>query len=110
MNFGIENPIIEEAMLACQAAIDAHIAANPGVWYPCGFAWVKIKPARGRFVEALKEQKLGSVDDFEGGFLVHPARHATQWMDAKEMGCRAFVAVVKKHYPDMHIYVTTRID
>jgi hypothetical protein len=110
MNFDIENPIIEEALLACRQAIDAHIAANPGIWYPCGFAWVRIKPARGRFVEALKERNLGQVDDYEGGLLVSPASGSTQWMDAKEIGCKAFVAVVKKHYPEMRIYVSTRID
>jgi hypothetical protein len=110
MNYDIENAVIDEALDACGLAIKEKIDANPGQWYPCGFAWVKVRPARGRLVEALKERQLGKVDDFEGGLLVHPSRTLTQWMDAKEAGCNAFVKVLKKHYPELRCCVETRLD
>lgn len=40
--------------------------------YPCGFAWVKIKPARGKFVSYLKEREIGSTDPYKGGYQFSP--------------------------------------
>lgn len=101
--------IIEEAFAAAREATSTMIAANPGSWYPCGFAWVRIRPARGKLVSALKDKKLGRTDDFEGGFVVHnPSNNHTQWMDAKAAGARAFAAVLTKHGFKAH--AETRID
>ena len=109
--FQRELEIFREAEAAAEKAAQAHIDANPGVWYPCGFAWVKIRPARGRFVEMCKDQDAGRTDDFEGGFVIYnPSGNPTQWMDAKEAGARAFVEVLKRHYPEMKVSVQTRID
>lgn len=90
--------VIKEAFEAAAEATQAHIDANPGVWYPCGFAWVNIKPARGKLVELLKDAGEGYTDSYYGGYTVYnPSKHHTQWMDAKEKGCRAFVEVLKKY-------------
>lgn len=106
-----ELDIYNEAQAAAARAAQAHLDANPNVWYPCGFAWVKIRPARGRFVEMCKDKGLGRTDDFYGGFVIYnPSGNHTQWMDAKEAGCRAFVEVLKKHYPAMRAHTQTRMD
>lgn len=109
--FQHELDVFVEAEQAATKAAQTHLDANPGVWYPCGFAWVKIRPARGRFVEMCKDRGLGGVDTYEGGFTIYnPSGNSTQWMDAKAEGCRAFVEVLKKHFPDMKASVQTRID
>jgi len=106
-----EFEIYEEAQKAAADATQKHIEKNSGTWYPCGFAWVKIKPSRGRFVQMCKDKKLGNTDDYQGGFLIYnPSGNSTQWMDAKEIGAYAFCEVLKKYYPDANIYVRTRID
>lgn len=100
-----------EAQLAAELATRRHLQENPGQWYPCGFAWVRIRPARGRFVEMCKDQNVGRTDDFEGGFVIYnPSENPTQWMDAKEVGARAFKEALLKHFPTMKISVQTRID
>lgn len=110
-DFSAEIAVINEAFAAAQAACAAHIAANPNVWWPCGFAWVKIKPARGRLVAAMKHMGIGYTDDVEGGYSIwNPAGGSTQWMDAKQVGCDAFVAVLKKHYPALRVQTHTRMD
>jgi len=109
--FQAELDIYNEAQAAAAKATQAYLNANPGVWYPCGFAWVKIRPARGRFVAMCKDRDIGRTDDYEGGFMIYnPSENATQWMDAKEVGCNAFIDVLKKYYPTMRAYAKTRID
>lgn len=106
-----ELDIFLEAQLAAETATRKHLNENPGQWYPCGFAWVKIRPARGRFVDMCKDQGAGRTDDFEGGFIIYnPSGNPTQWMDAKQVGAQAFVDVMKKHYPTMRVSVQTRVD
>jgi hypothetical protein len=107
----IMQDIIAAAQEAARKAAQDLVDANPGVWYPCGFSWVKIRPARGPLVKALREMGLGETDDFEGGFRVYnPSGHHTQWMDAKHEGSRAFVEVLKKYFPDIKMSAQSRID
>lgn len=106
-----ELDILREAQQAAAEATHQHLLSNPEQWYPCGFAWVKIRPARGRFVQACKDQGVGSVDTYEGGYIIYnPSENSTQWMEAKEMGAAAFAQVLRRHYPDMNISVHTRMD
>lgn len=106
-----ELDIYTEAQEAAAFATDAYLRANPDHWYPCGFAWVKIRPARGRFVAMCKDRDIGHTDNYAGGFMIYnPSDNATQCMEAKEAGAAAFVAVPKRHYPDMKVRVETRID
>ena len=89
--------IINVALAAAGEATDKHIAENPGVWFPCGFASVNIKPARGPFVTWLKKHGVGHTDEYLGGYTIYnPSGNPTQWMDAKEKGARAFAAELKK--------------
>lgn len=106
-----ELDVFREAEEAAAKAASQHLISNPGQWYPCGFAWVKIRPARGRFVSMCKDQDIGRTDSFEGGYVIYnPSGNSTQWMEAKEVGCSAFVQVLKRHYPEMKVSVRTRID
>jgi hypothetical protein len=92
-----ENEIIEEALGAARQATDAHIA-QVNSQYPCGFAWVNIKPARGKLVSELKKRKLGSTDLYSGGYTIwNPSGHYTQNMFSKLDGAEAFAAVLRKH-------------
>ena len=36
----------------------------------CGFAWINIKPARGKFVTWLKKAGIGRTDSYYGGYTV----------------------------------------
>lgn len=89
--------IISEAIEAANKATNAMVQENPGVWYPCGFSWVRIKPARGKLVQALKELQIGRTDDYLGGYTVSTPNTNTQWMDAKMAGSKAFVEVLAKY-------------
>lgn len=108
--FQKELDIYAEAQAAAAAATQAYLLAGND-WYPCGFSWVRIRPARGRFVEMCKDRQLGSTDDFGGGFVIYnPSGNHTQSMDAKKAGSDAFVEVMKKHYPTLKISAQTRMD
>lgn len=106
-----EDILIDMALKAATEATAKYLTDNPDQWYPCGFASVRIRPARGRLVSALKARDLGKTDDFYGGFHIYnPSGNHTQCMDAKEAGAKAFVEVIKTAFPTMSIYVHTQID
>lgn len=89
--------IYKEAFEAAKAAVAKMIEENPGNWYPCGFAWVKIRPARGPFITYLKKNGIGYLS-YNGGWEVNnPARSGTQWLDALSAGARAFRDVLRKY-------------
>ena len=48
--------------------INADIDYNKETYYVadgmCGFAWINIKPARGKFVKFLKDNNIGRKDSF----------------------------------------------
>ncbi len=103
--------IVIDAQEAAAQAANEYLTQNPDAWYPCGFSWVRIKPARGPLVSFLKKNNIGHVDSYMGGWLVYnPSKNHTQCMDAKIAGSRAFVEVIKKHMPDIKIKVESRID
>lgn len=109
-DYTVEMKILQEAGEAAAAATMAMIDAHPEQWYPCGFSWVIIKPARGKLVDALKHFDLGHTSE-EGGFQVYnPSKNSTQWMDAKMAGSRAYVEVLKKYYPEIKAKAVERID
>jgi len=100
--------LIIEAGLEEAARFTAAYIEQYGEHFPCGFAWVKIKPARGQFVKVLKEMKLGDTS-YEGGYSVwNPSKNFTQCMDAKEAGARAFAEHLRKYGVDVTSH--TRLD
>ena len=95
-DFTKEAALYKEAFEAAVDAAAKYETEHPGEWFPCGFAWVRIKPARGKFVEYLKslEEKTGRIgytDTYEGGFVVYnPSQNPTQAMYVKAAGANAF--------------------
>jgi hypothetical protein len=90
--------IIQEAAKAAAEATETYLKEHPGQWFPCGFAWVTIKPARGKLVERMKQLDIGKRDSYEGGFKIwNPSGNPTQCMDAKVAGAEAYAKVLKAH-------------
>lgn len=88
--------LISTAFDAANDATMRYLQQNPDSWFPCGFAWVIIKPARGPLVKRLKEMKIGEVDKYQGGYKVwNPSNVPTQSMIAKKVGADAFVKVLR---------------
>lgn len=100
--------ILLEAQTAAIEATTKMIRENPTQWYPCGFAWVVIKPARGPFVNYLKSQNIGSRAYGGGWQIWNPSNHSTQWMDAKAAGAQAFASVLNKY--GINAYADNRMD
>jgi hypothetical protein len=100
----ISNKAFDAANLATQKYLQ-----EPHDWYPCGFAWVRIRPARGKFVSYLKENGLGSHDPFDGGFVIHnPSRVRTQSMNAALIGAQAFAEVLRTN--SINAFAESRVD
>ncbi len=100
--------IVNEAFVAAISASAAHDATNPG-WYPCGFAWVNIKPARGKLVNYLKKIGVGRTDDYYGGYTIwSPSGHNSQQMYTLEAGATAFADVLRRY--GIRANVSTRMD
>lgn len=59
----------------------------------CGFAWVKIRPARGKFVKWLKDNKIGRANSYEGGYDISISDY-NQSMQKKEVYADAFAKVL----------------
>jgi len=102
-----ELKILEEA---ADAAVRATNEYNGG-WYPCGFAWVTVKPARGPLIAAMKHFKIGDRG-YDGGYIIYnPSGSSTQSMEAKALGANAYAEILKKHYGEKYkITVETRVD
>jgi hypothetical protein len=64
----------------------------------CGFAWVRIKPARGPFVKYLKDNNIGHLSLY-GGWMISMGDCCgmSQSMERKEAAGRAFVEVLKRN-------------
>lgn len=80
------------------------------VVYPCGFATLRIKPARGPLIKTLKEMKLGHSSEYGGWIVSVP--HSTQSMDAKTAGIEVLRDNLKK-IPGSDKYtfaIETRLD
>lgn len=77
----------------------------------CGFAWIVIKPARGKLVSYLKEQGIGRPH-YGGGYEIWmPGRQPTQSVSVHEAGAHAFVKTIKDMLgSDINIYAGSRLD
>lgn len=73
----------------------------------CGFGWVNIKPARGKFVAFLKQSGIGRTDTYEGGYTV-PVYEFNQSYERKVAYARAFAAVLNKY--GIKAYASGRLD
>lgn len=99
------------AETAAYKAADEYVRKNPDQWYPCGFSWVRIKPARGKLVSFLKRNGFGRTDSYGGGYVIYnPSSHHTQCMEAKRLGSQAYIEIMAKHFPSVKMTVETWID
>lgn len=92
------------------SAAQKYLEENGDQQYPCGFAWVIIKPNRGPLVKTLLKMGLATPSDGGGVRVPNPSRNYTQCMDAKEMGAYAFADFLSPLYPEYKIYAMSRID
>ena len=77
---------------------------NDGV---CGFAWINIKPARGKFVTWMKKNNIGRTDSYYGGYTIWVSGFG-QSMTRKENYARAFVKVLEEN--GLKAYAMSRMD
>tara|TARA_B000000557_G_scaffold216674_1_gene183670 strand:- start:132 stop:584 length:453 start_codon:yes stop_codon:yes gene_type:complete len=89
---------------AAVKAVDEYMKDKEEPMY-CGFANVKVRPAKGKFVNFLKRQGIGDIA-YKGGWRIsyydimpksHPWR-MTQSMSIKEIGCDAFAKVLEEQF------------
>lgn len=86
--------LLEEALLVAHVAAEAWSQDNPDQWYPCGWANVIIKPARGPLITYLKKNKIG-CRAYEGGWYIHnPDMTTSQSMDLHTAGAAAFAEFI----------------
>ena len=100
---------IEEAFAEARKATNEYVKANGDNWWPCGFAWVTVKPATSRVAKILKDRYQASKA-YGGGIQIwNPSGHMTQQMDAKQAGARAFAKVLKDQL-NINCYAECRMD
>ena len=95
-------------------AVDEYMKDKEEPMY-CGFANVKIRPAKGKFVNFLKLQGIGDVA-YKGGWRISyydimPQDHryrTTQSLDIKEVATEAFRDELKKY--GLTVYAESRAD
>ena len=73
----------------------------------CGFAWVNIKPARGKFVKFLKDNNIGRKDSYYGGYTIWVSGFG-QSLARKESYARAFADVLTTN--GIKAYAMSRMD
>ena len=73
----------------------------------CGFAWINIKPARGKFVKYLKDNDIGRKDSYYGGYTIWVSGFG-QSMTRKENYARAFVKILNDN--GLKAYAMSRMD
>ena len=73
---------------------------------PCGFASVRIMPARGKLVSWLKSNKIG-YKSYQGGWTI-PCHEFGQSMELKEVYAREMVKAFQEH--GLNVYFESRMD
>lgn len=98
---------VEAYRNAVSSLVEERLKWGPEPAY-CGFAWVKIKPARGPFVAFLKKHEIGDPGVYGGWELGTHSVTNTQSMDLKEAAARGFAEVLKAH--GLRAWMTSRAD
>lgn len=80
----------------------------------CGFAWIKIRPARGKFVTWLKREGIGWLDSYEGGWRIssydiyRAEGELWQSVEVKEAAVEAAARVLREY--GINAQVGSRLD
>jgi hypothetical protein len=110
----------EEIYAKAREAANIAAASAPDHMWPCGFAWVRIRPRNNTpegphlrsAVESFRNMNVGSKDSYEGGYRLSTHDYTSyngQNMDVKEVAARAFIKVFDEA-GITGFYVQTRID
>ena len=99
---------------AAVKAVDEYMKDKEEPMY-CGFANVKIRPAKGKFVTWLKKQEIGDIA-YKGGWRISyydvmPQDHelrGTQSMSIQEVATEAFRDELRKY--GLTVYAESRAD
>lgn len=97
----LTDALIEASKAAQEATADPMYITDGSKVYtiedgPCGFGWVNIRPARGKFVTYLKKTGVGSRDSYYGGYTVY-SQARTQSMAKNFAWASAFAEVLNIH-------------
>lgn len=118
--------IWDEAWATAKAAAE-DVGQRMGDGGSCGFAWVRIMPARGPFITWCRRQNAIANEGVEmgrerhpygerrtwgtGGWQVwNPGGYAGQCLCAKEAGAKAFAETLKRHGIAGDIWDESRLD
>lgn len=74
----------------------------------CGFAWIKIRPARGKFVQWCKQQGIGRVDSYAGGFTIWIGDYGQSY--ERKMAFAEAAAKVLREVGGLKAYADGRLD
>jgi hypothetical protein len=101
--------VVNKAFEAATKATTEYLNSGNS-WFPCGFAWVIIKPANSKIANYLKKNHNCRLA-YGGGLMVYnPSNSATQSLEAKLAGAVAFVEVMKTELGLVKIYTESRWD
>lgn len=87
-------------MVVTDSDIFGNVKQNGNSYYVadgiCGFAWVKINPARGKFVTWCKNNGIGRKDSYEGGYRISNFHGSicSQSYERNMQAARAFAQVL----------------
>ena len=104
-----ENMLDDQSKVIYQEVVDGGV---------CGFAWMKIhydKPSNRKFINIMKKlfkdkkTELNIQKSYEGGFSIWcPLK--TQSMSTKETYCRVFCEAMMVAFPEIEMYIESRMD
>lgn len=106
--------VLDYAFKKAQSATGEYLSENGDNWYPCGFAWVTVRPGNSKLARVLQKQ-YGAGKAYGGGVQVwNPSGYMTQQMDAKYAGAKAFAETVNQllgpDMPKVRVYAECRMD
>jgi hypothetical protein len=101
-------PLLHDSAQAAAVEAAAQAEAAATTWFPCGFAWVRIRPARGAFVNWCKANGVGEPSITGGYRIWNPSGHPTQSMEIKLAGAEAYAQMLRDH--GINAYAESRMD
>lgn len=105
------NTVIDQAIAVANQELVA-VTLRIGEHDMCGFAWAKIRPARGPVIKALRARGIGRTDDYQGGYRISSydviPNYRGQSITIKEEAMQAFAKVLRE--AGVGISVASRLD
>jgi hypothetical protein len=105
------NTVIDQAIAVANRELVA-VTLRIGEHDMCGFAWAKIRPARGPVIKALRARGIGRTDDYQGGYRISShdviPNYRGQSITIKEEAMTAFANELRK--AGVSISVGSRLD